>query len=175
MVLDHGVANTCLSTGSVMTVPPAMETCGMPARCTSPRMAMVAPVPVAPMMATTSSCSMSRLAAATACASSVASSSMMTSTGRPLMPPASLIFLTSISMRFFSGSPRPAYVPVSERMAPILIGSPEAAPEEEPPEGSSLLLPQPATARPSMVRRTTTSNVAESPMVRPRITQPPHE
>ena len=43
-----------------------------------------------------------------ACASSVASSSMMTSTGRPLMPPASLIFLTSISMRFFSGSPRPA-------------------------------------------------------------------
>ena len=108
MVLDHGVANTSGSTGLVMTVPPAMETCGMPARWMSPRMAIVWPVPVAPMMATTFSCSMSLLAAATAWASSVASSSMITSTGRPLMPPASLIFLTSISMRFFSGSPRPA-------------------------------------------------------------------
>ena len=108
IVLDQGVGKTSGSTGWVMTVPPAMETCGMPARWTSPRTAIVAPVPVAPMMATTSSCSMSLLAAATALASSVPSSSMISSMGRPLTPPASLMRLTSISSTFFSGSPRPA-------------------------------------------------------------------
>ena len=108
MRLDHGVAKTSGSTGFVITVPPAIETCGIPARWTSPRGAIVWPVPVAPMMAMTPSCSISLLAAATALASSVASSSMMTSIGRPLTPPSSLIRATSISMTFFSGSPRPA-------------------------------------------------------------------
>ena len=108
IVFDQGVWKTSGSTGLAITVPPAIETCGMLARCTSPRTAIVAPVPVAPMIATTSSCSISLLAAATALASSVASSSMITSIGRPLTPPASLIRLTSISRMFFSGSPSPA-------------------------------------------------------------------
>ena len=122
-LFDHGVWKTSGSKFAVMALPPAIETCGMPALSTSPRMAIVWPVPVAPMMATTLSWSMSLVAAATALASSVASSSMMTSICLPLMPPASLMRLTSISSVFFSGAPSPAYVPVRETTAPILMVS----------------------------------------------------
>ena len=108
MVFDHGVANTRGSTGFVMTVPPAIETCGTPARLTTSRIAMVPPVPVAPMSATTPSCSISLLAAAFALASSVASSSMMTSIEAPVDAAGLVDALTSISIVFFSGSPRPA-------------------------------------------------------------------
>ena len=166
MVFDHGVWKTSGSTGLVMTVPPAMETCGISARCTSPRTAMVAPVPVAPMMATTSSCSMSLLAAATALASSVASSSMMTSICRPLTPPASLMRLTSISSTFFSGCPRPAYVPVRETMAPILIGAPEPLAAVSSP-------PQAVSDTASDAARAAVRTAIESLNVRPRMVLPP--
>ena len=89
----------------------------------SSRMAMDCPVPVEPMIASTSSCSMSFVVAAIACRRRCASSSMSTSSGCPLMPPASLIRATSISMAFFSGVPSPACAPVSDSTAPIVSGS----------------------------------------------------
>ena len=46
MRFDHGVAKTSGSTGLVITVPPAIETLGILARSMSPRIAMVAAVPV---------------------------------------------------------------------------------------------------------------------------------
>ena len=108
IVFDHGVWKTCGSNFAVMAVPPAIDICGIPARSISVRIAIDCPVPVAPRMATTLSWSMSLLAAATALASSVPSSSMMTSSVRPLMPPASLMRLTSSSSAFFSEAPSAA-------------------------------------------------------------------
>jgi hypothetical protein len=119
-VLLHGVWKTSLSNCFVMTVAPAMDTCGMAALSISPRIAIVWPLPVAPRIASTLSWATSFVVAAAAFATSVPSSSMTTSIGCPLTPPAALMRATSMPMTFFSGVPRPAYVPVSESTAPSL-------------------------------------------------------
>src|SRR4051812_44804461 len=86
------------------------------------RMARLGPVRLAPI-STSTWFSLISLDAALAAPSSVdASSSMVSSTWRPLMPPAALSCSASISRASRSGTPRLAPDPVTSMTAPILNG-----------------------------------------------------
>ena len=86
-----GVLNTHLRTGSTMVSAPAIEMNGISASSTTGSTDMVVPVLVPPIMAVTLFCVSRRRAKVRAWVVSLASSYMVSSSGRPPTPPAALM------------------------------------------------------------------------------------
>ena len=82
-------------------------------------------------MKVTSSSWISLRALSTATAGSLASSSTISSIGRPSSPPAALIWSTAISVDTFIDSPTWVSMPVIGISAPILNGSDEPDPRRQ--------------------------------------------
>src|SRR4030043_2471781 len=103
--------------------PPTVMKMGMPASSTIFLTFIPSPVEVGPMMAATLSVWMNFLAMVAALAGSLSVSPMISSMGRPLMPPALLILATTISATSLVGVPMGALGPDRAKNAPSLMGS----------------------------------------------------
>src|SRR4030043_1378679 len=103
--------------------PPTVMKVGPPASSTIFLTFIPSPVEVGPMMAATLSVWMNFLAMVAALAGSLSVSPMISSMGRPLMPPALLIWSTTISATSLVGVPMGALGPDRAKKAPILMGS----------------------------------------------------
>ncbi len=103
--------------------PPTVMKVGTPASSTIFLTLIPSPVEVGPMMAATLSLKMNFLAMTAALAGSLSVSPMISSMGRPLMPPSLLILSTTIWATSLVGVPMLAAGPDRAKKAPILIGS----------------------------------------------------
>ena len=115
--------NTYGRTGWTIFFAAAHDTSGTFASSTFGMIARVFPEVLGPMMATTLSFLISRSTAVTAFVASVSSSYTMISTFLPRSPPDLLMSSSSIFAVLRSGSPRNDAGPVTEKIAPIRIGS----------------------------------------------------
>src|SRR5208283_928181 len=125
-----GVLKTNLARGLTMASAAAQETRIIWFSSQSFLICMVSPLVDGPMMASTLSSSINCLANETAFSGLPPLSLMINSSFWPSTPPEALILSTSICTVFASGAPRKDAGPVTEKMAPILMGWVSSAAEE---------------------------------------------
>ena len=106
---------------------------------------MVSPLVDGPMMASTLSSSINCLANETAFSGLPPLSLMISSSFWPSTPPEALILSTSILAVLDSGAPRKDAGPVTEKMAPILMGLGSSAAEQQGTDNRAASQHAPAT------------------------------